>query len=119
MLFQRVLDLIIKNKGVVYTSITGDYDDLLTPLHINENWDYICFTDKDIKSDFWQIKQIGNSNLDPVRKAKKYKILPHRYLSAYDYSLYIDANFIIIGDIDKFVNKYSKVNPMLCLVHPD
>ena len=34
-----------KYKKVVYTAITGNYDELITPEYINKDWDYICFTD--------------------------------------------------------------------------
>jgi len=108
------------NKKVVYTSITGDYDELLTPTYINDNWDYICFTDNDnITSDFWQIQKIEDINLNNKRKNRIYKILPHKYLSEYDYSLYIDGNFRIIGDIDEYINRFSKDEAMMCFIHPD
>lgn len=108
-----------KNNKVVYTVITGDYDDLKIPEYVNEDWDYICFTDTDIKSDFWQIRNIHEFELDPVRKSRKYKILPHNYLSEYDYSIYIDGSFVITGDMNEYINKYAKTNPMLCLTHPE
>ncbi len=117
MFFQWLLRLIRRNKRVVYTVITGNYDDLMKPRFINDNWDYICFTDsEDLKSDFWKIKRIEDQDLDFTRK---YKALPHIYLSQYDYSLYIDGNFIIKGDIEDYINKYSQNNPILCLIHPD
>lgn len=124
MFFKKFIDSIkrlgLKDpKKVVYTVITNDYDDLITPDYINEDWDYICFTDTDIESDFWQIKQMEDINIDPVRKSKKYKILPHYYLSDYHYSLYIDGNCVIIGDLNEYINKYSINNSMLCLIHPD
>lgn len=120
MFFQWLLRLIRRNKGVVYTVITGNYDDLMTPRFINDNWDYICFTDsEDLKSDFWKIKRIEDQDLDFARKSRKYKVLPHIYLSQYDYSLYIDGNFIINGDIDDYINEYSQNSPILCLIHPD
>lgn len=124
MFFQKIFGSIKKivfkrNKKVVYTAITGNFDDLLIPEYVNEDWDYICFSDTDIKSDFWQIKKMDDSDLDIVRKAKKYKILPHIYLSEYDYSIYIDGNFVIIGDMNEYVNKYVTTAPMLCLTHPE
>ena len=42
------------------------------------------------------------------RNAKKYKLLPHRYLSEYEYSLWIDGNFTVVGNIDILVEKYLK-----------
>jgi hypothetical protein len=108
------------NKKVVYTGITGCYDELLTPSYVNEDWDYVCFTDnKNLKSDFWQIRIMESSNLDQIRRARNYKILPHKYLSEYKISLWIDGNFRITGDMNKFIEKYSEESPLMTFVHPD
>ena len=109
------------NKIAVYTAITGDYDELITPTYINENFDYICFTDnKDLVSDFWEIRLMEDLNLDKVKKARRYKVLPHIYLQEYEYSLWVDANFKIIGDLEDFINKYWVNNhPMMCIIHPE
>ena len=109
-----------KEKIVVYTAITGNYDELITPKNINKNFDYICFTDnKNLQSDFWEIRLLEDSDLDEVRKARRCKILPHFYLPEYDYSLWIDANIRIMGNLEDFINKYAKDNPMMCLNHED
>jgi len=109
-----------RNKKVVYTAITGCYDELLTPSYVNQDWDYVCFTDnKNLKSDFWQIRIMESSNIDQIRRARKYKILPHTYLSEYKISLWIDGNFRITGDINKFIEKYSEESPLMTFVHPD
>lgn len=118
--FKRLLYKIfrVKNKKVVYTAITGDYDELLTPKYVNDDWDYICFTDNDnIKSDFWEIRIMEHLDLDKGKKARKYKVLPHIYLPKYNYSLWIDGNYRIVDDINKYIKRYVKKNPMLCLVH--
>jgi hypothetical protein len=49
-----------KKKKVIYTCIFGNYDLLRDPLIVNEKWDYICFTDQDIKSNVWIIEKITN-----------------------------------------------------------
>jgi hypothetical protein len=109
-----------KINKVVYTAISGNYDELYTPKDVNDNWDYICFTDNDdLTSDFWEIKKMEEFNLDKVRMNRVYKILPHLFLPEYDYSLYIDGNFRITGDIEKFITRFSKTNPMMCFIHPE
>lgn len=113
-------------KGVVYTAIFGDYEPLLDPKIINENLDYICFTDNpNITSDIWNIKIIpefidnfdfkddsGNKisfkDLDYTRQARAIKSLPHMFLKEYDFSMWVDAGFLIVGDIISFVNRYTK-----------
>ncbi len=107
-----------KYKMVVYTALTGDYDELVTPTVRNPNFDYICFTDNpELKSNFWTIKAMEDLDLDPIRKARRYKILPHKYLQDYDYSLWIDANFDIIGDVEEYINKRSKKHKLLAIKH--
>lgn len=119
-MFKYLSKIFKRNKNVVYTVITGNYDKLLTPTYVNDNWDYICFTDNaNLKSDFWQIRKIKDLKIDNVRKNRIYKILPHKYLSKYDYSLYIDGNFRIVGNIDEYINKFSNGNNMLCFIHPE
>lgn len=110
-----------KYKKVVYTAITGNYDELITPEYINIDWDYICFTDNPkLTSEFWQIRMMEESyDLDPVKKARKYKIQPHQYLPEYQISLWIDGNYNIVGNINDYIKKYSIKNLMICLTHPD
>ena len=106
-------------KVVIYTAITGDYDTLQTPSVIDDEFDYVCFTDNpNIKSDFWDVRLIEDDDeLDSIRKARKYKILPHKYLNEYDYSIWIDGCFDIIADIRKYVQKYSKNHKLLTITH--
>lgn len=108
-------------KGVVYTVIVGEYDNVLDPLHINEDWDYVLFTDnRNIKSDVWKIIYIDNTKrLDMVRFSRECKVLPFEYLSEYDYSIYLDGSLQIIGNIEEYIKKYSKNSSMLCLAHPE
>lgn len=86
-------------KSVIYTAISGEYDKLQNPGIIEKDIDYICFTDnKKIKSDIWEIRSLPDSikYLDANRRAKYPKILPHKLLSEYDVSMWIDGNMKII-----------------------
>lgn len=94
------------NKVVIYTAITNGYDELKDPDYVSDNFDYICFTDnKSIKSDVWQIRHFENSDLDPVRKCREVKVLPHKYFKQYDYSVWIDGNIEITGDINQLLKE--------------
>ena len=83
------------NKNVIYTAIFGDYDHLETPKFVPEGFDFICFTDTNIQSDVWDVRQVTPLYSDSTRNARKYKILPHRYLQEYEISIWIDGNMII------------------------
>ena len=91
-------------RVAVYTAIFGGYDNLESPKVVDPNVDYICFTDSDLKSDVWNIKKVPAIYNDSTRCARKYKLLPHRYLSDYDISIWVDGNIVIHGNIDKFLS---------------
>ena len=89
-----------KNKKAIYTCITNRYDNLFVHTYINNDWDYICFTDDKYLIDAkvygnWIIKPLYNSNMDNTRISRWHKLHPHVVLKEYDYSLWIDSNIDI------------------------
>lgn len=105
-----------KNRLVVYTALFGDYDDLIDPPEKFEGCDFICFTDqKHLKSNIWDIRLVEECNLPPNMMNRRYKILPHLFLSDYDKSLYIDANITILRKPkilnDKYTCKFNFIAP--------
>ena len=85
------------NKKVIYTCLVGNYDVLRQPLAIDESYDYVCFSN-DIKEDrvgVWQIRPIPFVHEDKARLSRYVKILPHRALEDYEWSLWMDANIQI------------------------
>jgi len=94
------------NKKVIYTTIFGKYDNLLDDMVVPDDYDLVCFTDININSKKWNIKKEISLYEDPVRSAKRFKILSHRFLSKYDISVYLDGNISTKVDINSFVNKY-------------
>lgn len=85
------------NKKVIYTCLVGDYDSLRQPLAVDENYDYICFSN-DIKGErvgAWQIRPIPFEHKDKARLSRYVKILPHKALMDYEWSLWLDANIQI------------------------
>jgi hypothetical protein len=95
----------MSSKIAVYTSIFGQYDNLTDPLVLPDNCDFICFTDSDIKSDVWQVRKFPKIYKDSNRNAKKFKVLPHRYLADYEYSIWVDGNMVLQHDITDLVNE--------------
>ncbi len=96
-----------KNKLVVYTAIFGDYDDLIDPKEKFDGCDFICFTDQTtIKSDIWDVIFVKECDFLPNMMNRKYKILPHLFLSNYDQSLYVDANIIFLKNPLDLINQY-------------
>ena len=96
------------NKNVIYTCIVGNYDSLIDPKYISEGFDYVCFTDNlNFKSDIWIIKPLPNDveNLPQIKKQRCIKINPHKYLSEYDLSIWVDGNVTINGDLNELVSE--------------
>jgi|SanBayMetagenome_1026888.scaffolds.fasta_scaffold00446_4 hypothetical protein len=94
------------NKICIYTSLFGNYDDLpLVQTDIPAGIDLIAFTDQqrlDVDSRWKQIICPANSTSDNL-SAKEYKILPHKYLKEYSYSLFVDANTVFTGNIQQLI----------------
>lgn len=50
---KKLLEDVKNKKIVIYTAFTGNYDNLKEPEYIDENCDYVCFTDNpNIKSKY-------------------------------------------------------------------
>lgn len=106
-------------KVVVYTAIFGKYDALVEQKK-NPNVDFICFTDRNLKSNTWKIVIVDPLPMgeDYTRNNRFYKILPHIHFPDYEYSIYIDGNMIIKTDIDFLINKFlSHQFSMACFDH--
>lgn len=118
---EEMIEDIKNNKIAIYTAFTGNYDELKEPEFIDENCDYICFTDKnDLESDFWEIREMDDSFLDNNRKAKQYKIFPNKFLSEYKYSFWLDGTFKIKGSIRQYIyNNLKKGSNMLTVIHTE
>ena len=106
-------------KGVVYSAITGGYDNVKEIRYKNPNLDYILFTDNpNIKSDTWDVRMLSNpEHLDSVRLARRTKIMGHELLQEYDYSVWVDGKLEIIGDFVDYIERYRDTRPILCFNH--
>lgn len=106
-------------KGVIYTAITGGYDDLAVPAQRLDGVDYLCYSD-DARSGTgaWRIVPFDWVHNDPGRAAKRVKILAHRYLREYDWSLWLDGNVHITGDLSFFLAEHLPRSPLQAFRHP-
>lgn len=108
------------HKYCIYTAIFGDYDSLKEPRFEVANCDFICFTDNpNLQSKYYKIHVVKSTNKDPVRSAKIYKILPHKYLKDYEYSLWVDGSVTIQKlNFQEIVDKYLKTKDIALFKHP-
>jgi hypothetical protein len=107
------------SKIAVYTAIFGNYDDLMGPLMTVPGCDFYCFTDnKDLKAGGFKMVYKNRQFEDPTRDARMYKILPHKFLPGYDYTVWLDGSLIIKDPrIAELVSKALKDKEMALFKH--
>ncbi len=97
----------MQNKKVIYTALFGPRGDIQEPSKKYHGWDFVCFTDrKDITSKIWDVRIVEQTQQDPTRNARMYKVLPHKFLAEYDISVWHDANMVVQKNLDHLVKRY-------------
>lgn len=108
-------------KGVVYTVITGGYDNILDPLITEDCFDYVLLTDK-APTDYhgkWQIRVLDNpQHLSAPLLARWAKIHPFDLFPDYDFSFYLDGVLQLREEkITDFIHQYKRDSSMICMPH--
>lgn len=85
---------------VIYTCLTGGYDQLQQPQVVDPAFDYVCYTNdfKEEQIGAWKILPIPFSHKDPLVTSRYVKLMPHKVLSEYPCSVWMDANIVILGE---------------------
>ena len=78
-------------KRVIYTCIFGGYDEVKDPKVITSGWDYILFTDREVKTKVWNIRPLYG---DPKMLSRDVKMNPHKYLPEYAEWFYFDGAIV-------------------------
>ncbi|MDT9194714.1 MAG: tetratricopeptide repeat protein [Limnospira sp. PMC 1240.20] len=109
-----------KKPFVIYTAIAGRYDSLKEPLADSPLFDFYVFCDQEIQSEKWRWIPFDEIERNPNITAKKPKILPHLYFPHYEWSIFIDANIFILGDLVKYLEKaIESCYPIAQFLHPE
>ena len=111
----------IKNnnsKICVYTALYGGFDELPPILTHCDNIDFICFSDREYSNPDWKIVVIPSEFEDNNLNAKRFKILPHKYLSDYDASIFVDANTYLYGNLTELIDVYLSSTDFAMFEHP-
>ena len=101
-------------KKAIYTAVIGEYDEIRKPNKVNDDYDYILFTNLDIESNFWKVVKVEGFG---AKVARKIKIRPDLYLPEYDLTVWLDANIVQNCDIDDIVDHVESVD-MVTMQHP-
>jgi hypothetical protein len=104
----------------VYTAIYGEYD-RLNPQPKIEDVDYVCFTDNgNLGREPWRVIVRSPRYPHPRLSAKYFKMLPHRVLGAYRYTVWIDGNVIIRDSgFPRALLSHAEDSGFALLPHPD
>ena len=108
-----------QNKVVIYTAISGDYEDLHRPLAWAPNVDHVAFVDDPWVGIPWQTDKFEDLSLDQIRRAREVKIRPHRYFPDHDISVWVDGNVVIREDLTEWIELALKTNPLALHRHPE
>jgi len=103
---------------VVCTAIFDFVDYLKEPDYFPDNCKFVCFTNLPLQSENYEIKYVKDQLCDdPVRRAKIYKILAHRYFSDYEYTVWIDGTMFLTCNINDLIEKYLAEVDMAFFAH--
>ena len=107
-------------RVVCYTAVMGEYGQLLAPEVVDVAIDYICFSDRP-RYDFgvWQVRNPPYGHSDPRRMARYVKTHPHDLFPEYDAVVWIDANIVVCGDLQRYIALVkSGASGLGLIVHP-
>lgn len=102
-------------KFVIYTAISGGFDDLIQHTYVSKDADYVCFTDRAvIHPGIWEIRPLETQHLDRVRSAKYYKMFPNELFPTVQFSVWIDGNIdVLTNQLEQRVAKLVASNTHL------
>ena len=111
----------------IYAVITGNYDTIKQPLVLTPGADYFLFTNNPhIKeAGVWKVVHIPSLNIvgrsekeNNILLSRRVKMLAHEYLpERYEWSLYIDADMLIKGDLNELLEILNKETLMAACRH--
>lgn len=104
------------DRIAIYTCITGGYDVVYEPLFVPDNCDFYLVTDKkrELSDDsVWQQIVIDRDSLalkclDNAGLNRYFKMHPDVLFDNYKFSIYIDGNIKVIGDLTAYINLIPK-----------
>lgn len=111
---------VLDKKIVIYTCITGNYDQVREPLLKVPNCDYILFTDDgNLKSEKWNVQVIPKEIMEKYKNNgtllnRFYKLNPSLLFKEYDYAIYVDGSVQIISDLSTLIHS---VGPLGIALH--
>lgn len=105
---------------VVYTAVAGGYDDLKTPQVLPQGWQLVAFSDTPAPPGSpWVHRPFDYFHISPTRMARYVKVHPHVYFPDVEWSIWIDANLLVRGDLSVFLERLAAAEaPIGSFLHP-
>jgi len=87
-------------RFVIYSALVGKYDNVSQPLAINDDFDYVLFSNDILKSNvgIWSIRRFEYYNPDSTRVCRYIKTHPELLMPEYEFYVWIDLNVQIQTD---------------------
>jgi hypothetical protein len=81
----------------VYSVLVGSGEPLTHhQIPPTDDYDRVLFTDRPTLSlDGWETRVLDSHDLGSARESRRPKLLPHRFLEEYEWSLYVDNNVVL------------------------
>lgn len=102
------------SSAVIYTSITNGYDCLKTP-KVKQSLPGICLADIEQKHNYWRYEQIYVRKNDPIRTARYHKILTHKILHPYEWSIWVDGSLSIENDLALLLDEVKRSDKKIAM----
>lgn len=97
-----------QEKIVVYSVLFGAYDEIKEPIFVPDNCDFYLITDQELSpKSAWKrvdVSEFDLSDLTNVEKNRYFKMLPHLLFPNQKFSIYIDSNILVVGDLTAMIN---------------
>jgi hypothetical protein len=104
---------------LVYTCITGGYDDLQPVASPEPGVAYVCVTDAPIADPRgWRVLRLPQSFDSPVLANRFAKMHPHLLFPEYRRSIYIDGNVQLKSGVKAFADEALREHAMALFAHP-
>jgi hypothetical protein len=90
-------------RVVVYTCITGGYDELLEPLAVDPEVDYVCVSENPAPANsVWRHMRLPRDTGNDAVNSRYVKMHPHILFPDHDISIYVDGNIHIVSSVESF-----------------
>lgn len=110
-----IMNYFSNERVAIYTVLFGKYDEINEPLFKPDNCDFFIITDQNVPDySIWKKINIDKFNVitskfSDIEKNRFFKMNPHKVFDNHKYSVYIDSNILIVGDLTAMINRLGNV----------